>query len=396
MWVVCQLGAREHYAIARALHRSGQLDCLITDLWIRPGQPGTRLPWLRHTAAMRRLCGRYHEELAEAEVLAPNLGTLAGELIHRLRGQHGPAELLSRYGDFQRQAMDVLAGRYAPGMAAQRTLFSYSNTALEMFRFATPRGWKTVLGQVDPGPEEHRIVAEEQQRYAHLRSTWQAAPAHYWDGWHEEISLADRIIVNSEWSHQCLRKVGVPAEKLEIIPLVYEGDPYPPKHRHRQPGAPLRVLFLGQVTLRKGIGRLLEAMRLLRDEPVELTLVGATTISPEAWADLPKVRWVGPVARGEVNRFYDAADVFILPTLSDGFALTQLEALARGLPVIASQRCGAAVSDGQNGWLLPDLEPATIATTLANLDLTQLRGPEATHSSWGIGQLATALVNGRA
>jgi glycosyltransferase involved in cell wall biosynthesis len=54
----------------------------------------------------------------------------------------------------------------------------------------------------------------------------------------------------------------------------------------------------------------------------------------------------------------------ILPTLSDGFALTQLEALSYGCPVIASERCGDVVQPGMNGWLLPDLEPETIAATI--------------------------------
>jgi glycosyltransferase involved in cell wall biosynthesis len=126
----------------------------------------------------------------------------------------------------------------------------------------------------------------------------------------------------------------------------------------------LEILFLGQINLRKGMGRLLEAMRLLKDEPISLTLAGPSEIDPSAWGDLPRVKWVGVIPRSEVGKSYGAADLFILPTLSDGYALTQLEALAHGLPVLASRHCGEAVTHGENGWILPDLEPENIANAI--------------------------------
>ena len=103
---------------------------------------------------------------------------------------------------------------------------------------------------------------------------------------------------------------------------------------------------------------------MLKDEPIELTLAGPCSLDPAAWADLPKVRWIGPVARRDTAAIYWKADVFILPTISDGFALTQLEAMAHGLPVIATRRCGEVVTHGEDGWILEDAEPATIARTL--------------------------------
>jgi glycosyltransferase involved in cell wall biosynthesis len=223
------------------------------------------------------------------------------------------------------------------------------------------------LGQIDPGPEEERIVQAEHKRYGHLTSTWQPAPDGYWAAWREELALADRVIINSEWSRECLRREGCPEEKLEVVPLVYVA---PAAHEGAQAvsaersGDPFRILFLGQINLRKGIGRLLDAMQLLRDEPFELIMAGPSEINPSAWADLPNVHWMGPIARSEVSRVYRSADVFILPTLSDGFALTQLEAQAHGLPVIASSHCGAVVVPGVNGWILPDTEATTICQVL--------------------------------
>jgi glycosyltransferase involved in cell wall biosynthesis len=382
-WIVFQIGAREHYAVARALHGAGKLAALITDLWAPPGSAYGKIP------GSRRLRDRWHADLADAEVLAPNVRMLALELSARLRGRQGWPLIMARNALFQREAIRLLKKltMQAPQKGSP-TLFSYSYAALELFRYAKERGWRTVMGQIDPGPEEERLVTAERQRYAGLPCRWEPAPPVCWDSWRKEIELADEVIVNSEWSRHCLLKEGVPPEKMRVIPLVYEltsetarsssrilggggrsiaAEPTAANNQRAFATSPLRVLFLGQVNLRKGVPRLIDAMRLLRDEPIQLTLAGPSDFDPALWADLPNVGWVGSVARSEVSRFYSEADVFILPTLSDGYALTQLEALAHGLPVIASKHCGEAVSDGVNGWILSDLEPATIACALRQL-----------------------------
>ena len=397
MWLVCQIGAREHYAIPRALGAAGQPGVLFTDFWVPPGSVFSRLP------GGRRLVDRFHPDLDAAEAHAPNALMLAFELKQRLARRTGWPVMMERNRVFQKWAVQELAASdystsdgHRPPL--QVTFFSYSYAARDIFRFAKKRGWRTVLGQIDPGPEEERIVAEEHLRYPQLASRWQPAPPGYWESWREELQLADRIIVNSEWSRQCLLKEGVPAEKLEVVPLVYQvgtdrravRDSIQHSTFNIQHSRAMRVLFLGQIILRKGIGRLLDAMRMMKGEPVELILAGPSEIPGSAWADLPNVRWLGPVPRSEVGRVYQDADVFILPTLSDGYALTQLEALSYGLPVIASKHCGEAVTHGRNGWILEDLEPATIAAAIRHAMTERL--PDVRPPEFSLEDLAAALI----
>src|SRR5207247_1982467 len=153
----------------------------------------------------------------------------------------------------------------------QPILLSYSYTALEPFRYAKAHGWKTLLVQIDPGPEEEAIVAEEAVRVRELAAAWQPAPAEYWAFWREECKLADRIVVNSEWSREALVRRGVPRQKVSVIPLAYEtpegriqesevrdARSYPARFTQERP---IRVLFLGLINLRKGAARLMEAAR---------------------------------------------------------------------------------------------------------------------------------------
>jgi glycosyltransferase involved in cell wall biosynthesis len=106
---------------------------------------------------------------------------------------------------------------------------------------------------------------------------------------------------------------------------------------------------------------------MLRDEPVEFWMVGPVEVaSASAIAGANRVKWLGPVTRNQATEFYRDADVFILPTLSDGFALTQLEAQAHGLPIIASEFCGKVVENGVNGMILEEPAATCIAHAVRN------------------------------
>src|SRR5262249_46955825 len=130
--------------------------------------------------------------------------------------------ILARDRWSQRKVTNVLKSEVRPRTSASPILLSYSYTALKPFRYAKARGWKTVLVQIDPGREEEKIVAEEAARVPELAGEWQPAPAEYWARWREECKLADRIVVNSEWSREGLVREGVSAEKMSLIPLAYD------------------------------------------------------------------------------------------------------------------------------------------------------------------------------
>jgi glycosyltransferase involved in cell wall biosynthesis len=133
------------------------------------------------------------------------------------------------------------------------------------------------------------------------------------------------------------------------------------------------VLFLGQINLRKGVGRLLEAVKVLSGEHIEFWFVGPTQIHvPQEFRVHPQIRWYGVAPRVDVDKYYKDADVFILPTLSDGFGLTQLEAQSWRLPVVASRYCGEVVRDGSNGVILEQVSGRAIADMLISF----LRSPE--------------------
>ena len=366
-WICCQLGAREHYAIPRALSRTGALDYLITDAWVPPSSVFAKL-----CGETSRLRDRFHDELHDARVKAFTWSSIQFEVLARARGLNTWASVSARNQWFQGKIINALTSDIGLSTSDSLILLSYSYTAREPFRYAKAHGWKTVMLQIDPGPEEEAIVAEEVARVAELAGDWQPAPREYWNNWREECNLADRIVVNSEWSREGLFRGGVPLEKISIIPLAYEitdvrdqmsdvasARRYPARFTFERP---LRVLFLGLINLRKGVARLLEAARMLCSEPVEFWMVGPVEIANVSTVmDGGCVKWFGPATRKQAAEFYRDADVFILPTLSDGFAVTQLEAQAHRLPIIASKFCGTVVENEINGIVLDEPSAACIA-----------------------------------
>ena len=368
-WLCCQLGAREHYAIPRALLRGDLLAYLLTDAWVPP------------SSLLGKICGResnlaerFHGELRDARVKAFNSSLILFETLASARRLSGWAKIIARNGWFQHKVVSFLRSQLS-AIDYQPILLSYSYTALEPFRYAKAQGWKTLLVQIDPGPEEEAIVAEEAARVRELAAGWQPAPTEYWALWREECKLADRIVVNSEWSREALVRRGIPRDKISVIPVAYEAREvrgqtseirrarsYPARFTQERP---LRILFLGLINLRKGVARLLEAARILRDEPVEFWMVGPLeTAHASTIGNAGRVKWFGPVTRNEATEFYRDADVFILPTLSDGFAITQLEAQAHGLPVIVSKFCGKVVENGLDGMVLEEPTGACIAAAV--------------------------------
>ena len=192
----------------------------------------------------------------------------------------------------------------------------------------------------------------------------------YWETWREECRIADHILVNSDWSQQLLIQAGVDSRKLSVVPVVYEGNISCKMATRRYPlifdkKRPLVVLFLGTMTLRKGLIEVVEAARVLLREPVRFIFVGS---DPEGYMTTakqePNITWHDRVRRSQVLRFYRDADVLLFPTHSDGFGMVQIEALESGLPVIASRNCAAIIEHGKTGLLLDQVTSEEIVRAI--------------------------------
>lgn len=358
--VVCaQIGSREHYTLPRALYRADQLSLFYTDTWAsRPLRTITYGP-------LRRLADRFHPELPPECVHAFNTSAIVEWSRDRLMPARGVAATFHRYLSIG-QGFGIRVARHMAASGVRPLAFiGYNTGCLEPIRLVKSWGVPAVVGQIDPGRTEEELVHRESDKWPGWAALPGRIPDEYYARLASEWGVADRVIVNSEWSRAALVAQGVPTDKLSVIPLAYDPPPVVSKV-DRHPSDRLTVLWLGQVILRKGIQYLIAAARLI--PRIRIVVVGPIGISPNAIATAPgNVEFVGPVPRSQANDYYRLADVFVLPTLSDGFALTQLEAMAHGLPVVTTPNCGEVVTDGVDGLIVPAGDAEKLAEALDTL-----------------------------
>ncbi len=257
----------------------------------------------------------------------------------------------------------AVANRLAHDDSVQ-AVYAYEDGALETFKVAQLRGIERLYELPIGYWRAHRRLCAEEAR---LHPPW----AHTWHAdvdsdekvlrKDEELALASRVIVPSRFVAETLKEYPGVLPPVSVIPY---GCPPPiaPDARRWYAGGPLKVLFVGGLSQRKGLTYLLDAVAALGDA------VSVTVIGSGAGKELigTQHRWLGSVSHSVVLDEMRNHDIFVFPTLFEGYSLAVAEALSQGLPVITTPNSGAAdiITDGGQGWIVPIRDSASIAQRL--------------------------------
>ncbi|MEX0921657.1 MAG: glycosyltransferase family 4 protein [Rhodovibrionaceae bacterium] len=365
---ICHPGAvNTTYAQVAELQARGYGGCFFTSFYYRGGGAGflEALPLGLGQHALKELRRRQAPGIDPARVRNDPLP----EILYLLAARGGaPAAWKRRLLDWRNRRFDL---RLAGTVAGRKPDLVIGNdgAAEATFTAARAAGIPTLLNQVIGHDALGAALLEEEYRHD---PGFAAAPPGRRDPQalatrKREVLLAERILAPSPYVRETLVEVGVAPERISLLPYGVDSVRFRPAEGCRGAG-PLRLLYVGQITQRKGLRYLLEAMRLLRDEEVELTLVGEIMVPQAALAPYRGLyRHLPNQPYHRIHEVFRDADVFVYPSLHEGSALAVYEALASGLPVVATHNTGAVIADGQEGFLVPIRDPEAIAAALRRL-----------------------------
>ncbi|KAF2328703.1 glycosyltransferase family 4 protein [Flavobacterium ginsenosidimutans] len=171
----------------------------------------------------------------------------------------------------------------------------------------------------------------------------------------KELALADVIFVASSFTKKTLEDYSGKLSEIKVIPY---GFPEVTQKKEYQPlkDRKLKVLFIGGLSQRKGISYLFDAIEGMQDK-VELTIVGQKSV-PNCQAlntALEKHHWIPSLSHDQVLACMREHDVFVFPSLFEGFGLVITEAMSQGIPVITTDRTAGPdlIKNGEDGWIVP-------------------------------------------
>jgi glycosyltransferase involved in cell wall biosynthesis len=349
-------------AVLDALSRAGLLTRFVTTIaWSKNSYPGL-------AKKIRGKLRRNYEVPADKIDIHPlreSVRLLAGILRAKALTRHesGWASIDQVWQGLDGKAARCL--RRANYGRDLRAVYAYEDCAEQIFLAARDLG----LGRVYDLPIAYwetaqQLLREEAQRYPDWEPTLLATrdSVEKLSRKARELELAELVICPSRFVLESLPADARTRKKCLFAPF---GSPIVNLvGEKRDPGLPLRVLFAGALTQRKGLADLFAAMNMINSREIQLVVMGSL-LQPLAWYRhrFSDFVYESPRPHEGFLQLMQSCDVFVLPSIVEGRALVQQEAMACGLPLIATRNAGAddLIEEGVTGFLVPIRSPEVVA-----------------------------------
>jgi glycosyltransferase involved in cell wall biosynthesis len=355
-------------AVLEALERAGMLVKFLTTIgWSRSSHP---LLAERIRGKLRRNYALPDEKL-DIHPLRESIRLLAGALRLKFLTRHesGWASIDQVLQSLDRQAARSLRHRrYGPNL---RMVYAYEDCALQSFKAARDLGLRRVYElPIAYWQTAQRLLREEAERYPEWEPTLGGTrdSQEKLERKTQELELAQLVICPSNFVVESVPDKMREEKKVVLAPFGSPAGDIAKTEASDGSTGRLRVLFAGALTQRKGLADLFAAMRMLNTREVELVVMGSL-LRPLSWyrQQFPDFIYEAPRPHREFLELMRTCHVLALPSIVEGRALVQQEAMACGLPVIATRNAGAddLISDEKTGFLVPIRSPEAIAGKIA-------------------------------
>jgi glycosyltransferase involved in cell wall biosynthesis len=252
-------------------------------------------------------------------------------------------------------------------------LYAYEDGAADSFTRAKALGMQCFYDlPIGYWRAARRLLATEQERWPE----WQTTLGGFLDSApklarkDEELRLADRIFVASQFTANTLLDFPGPLAPIEVIPYGFPAVSTIRGYSGFSSARPLKLLFVGGLSQRKGIADLFAVVDALQPH-VTLTVVGhkSTHDCPALNTALSRHRWIPSLPHAEVLALMQEQDVLVFPSLFEGFGLVITEAMSQGTPVITTNRTAGPdlIEHDYNGWIVEAANTAALQEAIVKL-----------------------------
>jgi glycosyltransferase involved in cell wall biosynthesis len=256
----------------------------------------------------------------------------------------------------------------------------WSSFALNTLKVAKSQGAKTIIERGSSHIEYQNNIMKEE--YEQLGIKTSLSEPRIIEKELKEYDQADYISVPSNFAKNTFLEKGFSQDKLIQVPYGVNVNLFRPVPKE---DSIFRVIFVGQMTIRKGLPYLLKAVSELRLKNFELWLIGSISdeIEPFFKEYREHFKHLGAINYNQLYKYYSQGSVFVLPSLEEGLSFALLQAMACGLPVICTTNTGGAdlIEDKQEGFIVPIRDTFNLKKSLLylyeNPNLCQEMGKQA-------------------
>ena len=364
--VTAAAGRRDGYQVPVALAEAGLLDAHVTDRYL-PDSIAPFVGTIAQSSGIRTLEGlaRSHHSQLPSQLVHCSRRLLLTKAAQRLK-----PSLRRRWSDDQ-DPISWSALRLAQRRDA--ALLLHMGYAHHAFMAEKPASRKRGLVQYHPHiGESARILAEDLKQYPMLSDASDALQLDAMDRSNlEELERADLVVCNSTFTARTCHLLGVDPTRLWVIPFGIDPPIQSDGHLKRRNRSRCHFLFVGSGLHRKGLHHLLEAWGQAGLRHSTLTLV-CRYVDPQIRSHFKldeNIRLCSELSQAELERLYQQADVFVMPSLVEGFGYVFLEALSKGCFCLGTANTGLPdVADATASRCITAADPAALAVALRDLE----------------------------
>lgn len=354
--MVVHPGTQHSTKLTFALKNKGYDVVLVTTVYNKTGSLINKISKLLPANEQNRLSARMNPQLNDKDIIL--FSELSGLILLLLARIDKSKKVYVKFKRFVAKRVGVKAAKLAirKKYDAMIVFDSYAKYPFEYLQEKKSNIKRVIDCTAAYAPEAKKVYSDVLKNYPELEFSLKSERCVIWNDKYyrdmvDEAYIADYVICASTYTKNTFCINGIKEDKLHVIPYGYDsGGASKTKVKKNV----FNVLFVGGVNVMKGIPTLIQAFSELPYKDMRLTLIGNTQSVIKNMINDERIVIKGFMPHNQLYNEYESANLFVFPSLSDGFGFAPLEAMSHGVPCIVTNTSGISdiIEDTIDGFVI--------------------------------------------